>query len=120
MSWLAQLIAAAILLMAALPKLTSAADSVAMFSGLGVEPWGRFTVGALEAVAAALLLVPHPYLGRHTWGGALAALLMLGALGAHATKLGFGGAMAPMVVMALVTLGAGLLVVYLRRLEPAA
>lgn len=114
MSWLAQIVSAAILLMAAVPKLTSAADSVAMFTGLGADPWGRYAVGGLELIAAVLLLLPKPLLGRHAYGALIAAGLMVGALGTHALKLGFTGAMTPLAIMATIVLVASIVILRLR------
>mgnify|MGYP001184550562 CR=1 FL=1 len=48
-----------------------------------VEPWFRYVTGALELLAALLLVV-----GRRLQGGALSLLIVLGALGAHLTVLG--------------------------------
>ena len=64
-----------------------------------------------------LLLVPAPYLGKHAWGAALGAALMLGALGAHVAKLGFSGANGQLAVMATVALVCCLYVVWARRGE---
>ena len=88
-SWVAQLVAAAILGMAGFAKLSGAEDSVTLFSFLGVEPWGRYLVGALEGLATLLLLVPKTALA----GAGLGALVMLGALATHILKIGvmYGG-----------------------------
>ncbi len=48
-----------------------------------IEPWFRYLTGALELVAALLLVI-----GRRQAGGALALLIVLGAVGAHLTLLG--------------------------------
>ncbi len=40
LSWGAQIIAAAILAMAMVPKFTSAPEAIDTFTTLGVEPWG--------------------------------------------------------------------------------
>jgi uncharacterized membrane protein YphA (DoxX/SURF4 family) len=84
LAWGAQLIAAAILGTASYSKLSGMADSVALFTLLGVEPWGRIAVGALEAVATLLILWP----GSAILGAALGALLMFGAIGTHIFKIG--------------------------------
>ncbi len=39
-SWGAQIVAAAILAMAMVPKFTSAPEAIDTFTTLGVEPWG--------------------------------------------------------------------------------
>ena len=83
-SWGLQLIVAAILAQTLFFKFTAAPESVYIFTTLGMEPWGRIGTGVAELIAVVLLLM-----GRTAVGGALlAAGLMVGALGAHATKLG--------------------------------
>ena len=67
-SWLAQLVAAGILGYAAIAKLVGAAGPVALFTLLGVEPWGRILIGCGELAAAVMLLVPRTAL----FGGLLA------------------------------------------------
>lgn len=83
-SWVMQVIlAGAFLVMGAIPKLTGDDYSVALFEKLGFEP-GRYVVGAGEALAAVLLLIP----GAHALGGLLVMGLMLGAIGSHLGPLG--------------------------------
>jgi uncharacterized membrane protein HdeD (DUF308 family) len=48
-----------------------------------IEPWFRYFTGALELLAALLLVF-----GRRLQGGALALLIILGAIAAHLTVLG--------------------------------
>lgn len=115
--WLAQIVPAAIMGMTLYFKFTAAPESVALFTTLGAEPWGRIATGVGELVAVVLLLVPAPYLGKHAWGAALGAALMIGALGAHAAKLGFSGANGQLAAMATVTLACCLYVVWARRGE---
>ena len=83
-SWLAQVLAAVILLQTLFFKFTAAPESVLLFTTLGLEPVGRIGSGVAELIAAILLLWP----GRACWGAALALLIMGGALHAHLTKLG--------------------------------
>lgn len=70
-----------------------------LFGQLGMEPGGRLTVGALEVIAAILLVSPR--------GAAIGAILgwglMSGALIAHATILGITGMMGIMSLLALAT-----------------
>lgn len=80
----ARLVAAGILLQTLFFKFTGAPESVYIFSTLGVEPWGRILSGVLELIAAGLVL----YSGTAGLGGAMAAGLMLGAIGSHLTLLG--------------------------------
>ena len=82
--WILRLIAAVIMLQTLYFKFTGADESVYIFSQLGMEPWGRIGTGILELIASALILYP-----KTTFiGSVLAAGLMLGAIGAHITKLG--------------------------------
>ncbi|WP_276485541.1 DoxX family protein [Paraflavitalea pollutisoli] len=83
-TWILRLLAAVIMLQTLFFKFTAAPESVYIFTTVGMEPWGRITVGILEAIAAILLLVP-----RTTSIGALLGLgLMSGALFFHFTTLG--------------------------------
>lgn len=83
-SWICRLTAAVILLQTLFFKFTGAPESVYIFTKVGMEPWGRYGTGAVELVAAVLLISTC-----HAWAGALLAMvLMLGALGSHLTVLG--------------------------------
>lgn len=85
LSVLCSLTQAAILLHAAWDKVSGHAQSKLLFQDLGMEPTGRLIIGLLEAFAAFLLLTR-----RYTASGALLSLcIMLGALIAHSTKIGF-------------------------------
>lgn len=82
--WAARLIAAVIMLQTLYFKFTASPESVYIFTTVGMEPWGRIGVGALEAVASVLLLLTST-----AWLGAGLALgLMAGAVGMHFTLLG--------------------------------
>jgi len=116
-SWVAQIVAALILLNPMIGKFTNDEMSIGVFQALGVEPWGRYATGVLELAAIVLLLVPKPYLGRHAWGAAVAAVVTAGALVSHATKLGFEGAAGSMAGLASLALIASLIVLYIRRGE---
>ena len=83
-SWICQLGAAAILGQTLFFKFTGAEESVAIFSRLGMEPWGRIGTGVFELVAAVLLLIPS----LSGLGALLALGLMSGAIFFHLTKLG--------------------------------
>ena len=84
-SWVLRIIVAGMMIYAALPKLTGAAESIAMFSNIPGQEMARYATGVLELVGAALLLIP----GMTAWGGIVVAVVMLGALGAHVLYLGF-------------------------------
>ena len=83
-SWLLQLIVAAILLQTLFFKFTGAAESVYIFKTLGAEPWGRIGSGVVELIAAALLLFSRTV----TLGALLALGTISGAIVSHVTKLG--------------------------------
>lgn len=111
-SWIAQLVAAAILGQTLFFKFTGAEESKYIFSRLGIEPWGRIGTGVLELVAVILLLTPR----TAVYGAVLALGLMGGAIMSHLTRLGIevqgdGGLL---FILALVVLLAALTVVAIR------
>ena len=57
-SWILQLVVAALLGMTMLAKFTSATEAVTLFSALGIEPWGRYTVAVIELIGVLLILIP--------------------------------------------------------------
>ncbi|EKR62192.1 MULTISPECIES: DoxX family protein [Leptospira] len=77
-------IVAFILLQTLLYKFTGASESVAIFSKLGVEPWGRIGTGILELVASILLFLP----GWNWLGSFLGLGLMSGAIFSHVFVIG--------------------------------
>jgi hypothetical protein len=82
--WILRLTAAGILLQTLFFKFTAAPESVYIFTRVGAEPWGRISSGVVELIATVLLLIPAT-----TWlGAAIAAGVMLGAVGSHLTVLG--------------------------------
>ena len=82
--WILRLLAAVIMLQTLYFKFTGHPQSVALFTSLGMEPWGRYGTGVLELIASLLILYP-----RTTGYGAVLGLgLMAGALYFHLTKLG--------------------------------
>lgn len=83
-SWILQLIAAAILFQTLFFKFTGAEESVYIFKTLGLEPWGRIGSGAAELIACILLLVPRTV----PIGAILALGVISGAIVSHLTKLG--------------------------------
>jgi len=84
MYWIARLLTAVILLQTLFFKFTASAESVYIFTTVGMEPWGRIGVGVMEMIAAILIVVPAT-----AWLGAGLALgLMVGAIGMHLTLLG--------------------------------
>jgi hypothetical protein len=84
LSWVAQIVAAAILGQTLYFKFTGAPESVYIFATLGMEPWGRIGTGTIELVTAVLLLIP----ATAALGAVLALGLMSGAIFFHLVKLG--------------------------------
>ena len=115
LSWTLQALVAGILLQTLFFKFTGAAESVYIFSTLGLEPWGRYASGIAELVAAGLLLVP----GTAAAGAVLSIAVISGAIVSHLTVLGIevmgdGGLLFGLAVVVLI---ASLGVVWLRRRE---
>ncbi|MEP2671625.1 MAG: DoxX family membrane protein [Cyclobacteriaceae bacterium] len=82
--WGARVVAAIIFLQTLFFKFSGSAESVYIFSTVGIEPWGRIGIGVLELIASVLLLITST-----AWMGALLGIgLMLGAIGMHLTLLG--------------------------------
>lgn len=82
--WAARIAAAIILLQTLYFKFGAEAESVYIFSKLGIEPWGRIGSGVVELIASILILVP-----RTSWIGAGIGLgVMGGAILSHLTVLG--------------------------------
>jgi len=114
-SWIFQLLAAVILAQTLFFKFTGAPEAKFIFSTLGVEPWGRIGTGILELITALLLVYPK----TPAVGAVLALGLMVGAIGAHLTRLGIdvqgdGGLLFGMAVTVLVS---ALIVIVIRRRE---
>jgi uncharacterized membrane protein YphA (DoxX/SURF4 family) len=83
--WVLRLVAAVIMLQTLYFKFTAHEQSVALFTKIGMEPWGRIGTGVLELIASVLILYPR----TTGWGAALGAGLMSGALFFHLfTSLG--------------------------------
>ena len=83
-TWILRLIAAVIMLQTLYFKFTAHEQSVALFTQLGMEPWGRIGTGVLELIASILILNPR----TTGWGAGLGLGLMSGAIFFHLTKLG--------------------------------
>lgn len=83
-SWALRIVVAAILFQTLFFKFTGAAESVYIFSRLGLEPAGRIGSGVAELIAVILLLIPATV----TYGALLSLGVISGALVSHLTKLG--------------------------------
>ncbi|MEL6867255.1 MAG: DoxX family protein [Bacteroidota bacterium] len=79
-----RIIPAVILLQTLFFKFTAAPESVAIFTQLGAEPYGRIGSGVIELIAAILLFIP-----RYAWLGAAVAFgTISGAILSHLFVLG--------------------------------
>ncbi|MDQ8205111.1 DoxX family protein [Pelagicoccus sp. SDUM812003] len=112
-AWIAQILAAAIMGQTLFFKFSGHPDSIAIFSELGVEPWGRYTTGIIEVLACLLLLAPRTAI----WGAILGAGVMAGAILGHLAQLGFEGERGQLASLAVIVLLSCLAIVYLRRAE---
>lgn len=84
--WILRLVPAIIMLQTLWFKFTAHPQSVKLFTLLGMEPWGRITVGVFELVAAILLLINRTVLP----GALLGAGLMCGAIFFHLSNSNIG------------------------------
>jgi uncharacterized membrane protein YphA (DoxX/SURF4 family) len=113
LSWAAQIIAAIILAQTLFFKFTAAPESVALFTKLGVEPYGRIGAGIMELITVILLLIP-----RKAWLGAIFGIMTMGgAIMAHLTVIGIesNGDGGFLFFLALITLACCLTVAYIRK-----
>ena len=112
LSWSVRLIAAIILFQTLFFKFTAAPESVAIFSKLGIEPWGRIATGIFELVAAILLLIP----ASSFFGALLGAGIMTGAILSHLFLFGIdsAGDGGMLFVLAIITLACCLVEVLIR------
>jgi hypothetical protein len=114
--WTGQAIAGAILGLGALVKFFNYTPegSMALATALGVGRGTVTAIGAIELLAAALVLVPR----TRVWGALLAGGTMAGALFSHATQIGWSGdAAADMWPLAIIGLAASGGALYASRKE---
>lgn len=117
-SWIFRIAAAAILLQTLYFKFTAQPESVALFTKLGVEPWGRIATGVIELIASILLLLPSVVFV----GAFLGMGVMAGAILSHLTIIGIesqqdGG---QLFVLAIITLISCLVTAIIYKKEGAA
>ena len=110
-SWIAQLVAIAILGQTLYFKFGGDPDSIELFTELNMEPEGRILIGILELVACILLLIPSSV----TFGAMLGTALMTGAIIGHCTQLGWQGERFELGMYAVTVLAACLTILYIRR-----
>ena len=111
--WVLRIVPAAIMLQTLFFKFTGAAESIYIFSKLGLEPIGRYGSGVAELIAGTLLLIPR----YSVWGAALALGVMGGAILAHLFVLGIevmddGG---QLFYMALITAACSAVILFLNK-----
>ena len=83
-NWALRLVPAIILLQTLFFKFSAHPDSVAIFSKLHAEPFGRVFSGVLELITAILILNPKTTF----WGALLGYFTMIGAIVSHIFILG--------------------------------
>lgn len=113
--WLFRIAISVILLQTLYFKFTGHPESVALFSKLGVEPWGRIGTGVIELIAGLLILVPATAL----IGAGLSLGLMAGAIASHLFVIGIesdndGG---QLFMLAIIVLALSIVVLAIRRNE---
>ena len=84
--WVVRISVAIILGQTLFFKFSGAAESVYIFTTMGMEPWGRYGSGVAEGIAALLLVMPRPKVA--VLGACLSLGVISGALMSHLTKLG--------------------------------
>ena len=94
--WVLQALLAALFLMAGGAKLAGPDQVVQQFDIIGMGQWLRYLTGALEVIAAILLVIP----GRSGYGALLVACIMVGATAVHLFVLQ-DSPIAPLVLLAL-------------------
>lgn len=81
---IAGILAAVILLQTLFFKFSGSEESVYIFTQMGIEPWGRYLTGIVEAIAGMMLLVR----GLSAYGAAIGLGVISGAIFSHLTVLG--------------------------------
>ena len=111
--WVLRIIPALIMLQTLFFKFSASAESVYIFSTLGVEPWGRIFSGVMELIAGILLLIP----GKTVYGAIIGMGIMAGAIMAHLTMLGIEvmGDGGQLFIYALITFVCCLILVFINR-----
>ncbi|WP_320814947.1 DoxX family protein [Flavobacterium sp.] len=82
--WLIRIVPAVIMLQTLFFKFTAAPESIALFTKLGVEPYGRIGSGVIELLAAILLLIPS----KSFYGAILGIGTMISAILSHLFIIG--------------------------------
>jgi len=108
-----RVVAAVILLQTLWFKFSAHPESVALFTKLGVEPWGRIFTGVVELIAGVLLIVRPTAI----FGAFIAIGLMVGAIASHILVIGIesAGDGGQLFMLACMVLLASLVIVVLYR-----
>ncbi len=96
--WMCQGLLALAFTAAGVQKLLSTESMVTLFSEIGVGQWFRWLTGALEILAAILILIPATAIV----GAAMIVCIMLGAIVTHVAIIG--GSAVPALVLGLLAL----------------
>lgn len=82
--WIIRIIPAIIMLQTLFFKFSAAPESIAIFTKLRIEPYGRIGTGIIELVASILLLIPN----KSRFGALIGFGTMFGAILSHLIILG--------------------------------
>ena len=104
--WIAKLVAAGLLGYHGVLKLIENPADVALFEMIGMEPAGRYVIGVLELLSAALVLIPQSAL----FGAFLGFGIMMGAIIGHLSSFGLHG-----IWWAILVAAACVTILYVRR-----
>ena len=110
-AWTAQIAAIVILGQSLFFKFTGHPASVAIFTDIGLEPFGRYVTGIVELIAIALLLRKN----LAAFGALIGLATMTGALVGHFTSIGWAGERGELGIMAIIVWLACASVLYIRR-----
>ena len=112
-AWLCQFIAGPIFIWVGILKLSGNQTDIDLFLTLGMEPAGRIIIGIVELFAG-LLIISDAFAAL---GALLGVAVMIGAIIAHATRLGFsiGGDGGVHILMLLLVFSTSLSILIIRR-----
>ncbi|SHJ70905.1 DoxX family membrane protein [Flavobacterium haoranii] len=104
--WIIRIFPAIIMLQTLFYKFTAAPESVAIFSKLHAEPFGRIGTGIIELIASILILIPN----KSRFGAILGFGTMFGAIISHIFILGInvnheGGQLFTLAIITIICFG---------------
>jgi len=112
-SWIAQIAAIVIMGQSLYFKFTAHPDSVAIFTDINMEPFGRILIGVIELIAC-LLLIRN---SSAQYGALLGFGTMGGAIVGHSTQIGWDGARGELGMLAVLVLVCCAIILYIRRMD---